>query len=251
MSPVVLLLLGLSVSDRVPAGDADWGTVSGQFLFDGEIPETELLVKKGDPTAKDAAVCAAADLPRNDLLVDKESKGIANIFVYMRKAAKVHPDLAESRTKQVKFDQKGCRFIPHCLLVRTDQEVLVLSNDAIAHNTHPSLFRNQPANILIAPNDRNGVPMKFPVAESLPMPVKCDIHPWMKAHWLILDHPYAAITDKQGRFKIEKLPAGDVEFRVWHERVGYVDRKFTATIKGGQETKIDAVKVAADRFKEE
>ena len=75
------------------------------------------------------------------------------------------------------------------------------------------------------------------------MPVKCDLHPHMRAYWLILDHPFAAITDAKGRFEIKGLPAGNHEFRVWHERVGYVDRKFKVTITDGKTTTLEAVKV--------
>ena len=47
--------------------------------------------------------------------------------------------------------------------------------------------------------------------------VKCDIHPWMRAWWLIVDHPYAAISGKDGKFTIEKVPAGTQEFTAWQD----------------------------------
>ena len=166
-----------------------------------------------------------------------------------KKPKKIHPDLKESEKKTVDFDQKGCRFTPHCLLVRTDQEVLVKSGDPIAHNTHPNFFKNQPINILIPPNEREGIPVGFQAAEVLPMPVKCDLHPHMTAHWLILDHPYAAITAKDGSFTIKGVPAGTHEFRVWHERVGYVNGtgvkkgKWKITVERGGVTEMESVLV--------
>lgn len=63
------------------------------------------------------------------------------------------------------------------------------------------------------------------------MTVECNIHPWMKAVWLVIDHPYGATTNANGEFKIEKLPAGDYEFAVWHERAGYLNK---ASIKSGE-----------------
>ena len=47
--------------------------------------------------------------------------------------------------------------------------------------------------------------------------VKCDIHPWMRGWWLIVDHPYAAISGKDGKFTIEKVPAGPQEFTAWQD----------------------------------
>jgi hypothetical protein len=66
---------------------------------------------------------------------------------------------------------------------------VVKSDDPVAHNTHTYTLRSDPVNIIIPPNDREGVPVRKPNPELLPMPVKCDIHPWMAAHWLIVDHP--------------------------------------------------------------
>ena len=161
---------------------------------------------------------------------------------------KIHPGLHQSKQKEIVFDQKGCRFIPHVMIVRTDQKVIVKSGDGCAHNTHTTAIFNQERNFLLSPNDRKGVKLSFKKAESLPMPVKCDIHPWMRAHWLIIDHPYATVTDKNGVFTIDKLPAGEVEFRIWHERVGYINRKYMVSVQSGGVTKLDPVKVPARRF---
>ena len=38
--------------------------------------------------------------------------------------------------------------------------------------------------------------------------LRCDIHPWMSAWVGVLDHPYFAVTDAEGKFEIENLPAG-------------------------------------------
>lgn len=205
----------------------DYGTLSGQFVLQGDIPERGVLVKKGDQNVKDAAVCAANEVLNDELIVDPETKGIANVFIYLRKIdkAKIHPDLVATPEdkKEIVFDQKNCHFSPHTLFVRTDQTVVVKSGDDCAHNTHTSPLRNAAQNFIVQPNDRVGIKLTLNSPEFLPIPVKCDIHGWMMAHWLILDHPYAAITDEKGNFKIENLPAGTHMLRVWHERIGYVN----------------------------
>ena len=237
----------------------DYGTLKGQFVLKGEIPEPTLLVKKGDPNAKDPDVCAASDLYGDDLVVDHDTKGIANIFVYARTVTKVHPDLMATPAdkKKVVFDQKGCRFIPHCLVLRTDQVVVVKSSDNCSHNTNYIPISNAGDNFIVPANDRVGREVMFSSSERQPIPVKCNIHPWMTANWLILDHPYAAKTDEHGNFKIEKLPAGEHQFRVWHERVGYINidkaysvtknRKDSLTIKiGGGETALKPIEVPVE-----
>ena len=242
-------LLTPNLARPLSAADEKYGTLTGQFVLDGAIPVLKPLVAKGDAGTKDAAVCAADTVPDDGLVVDPASKGIANIFVYIKKAKDVHPSLKTPASPTVAFDQKGCRFFPHALFVRTNQEVKVLSEDPIAHNTHTFPLRNQAANTAIKPNERVGVPYKNAVSESLPMEVKCDFHPWMKAYWLVLDHPYAAITDKDGKFTIENLPAGEHEFVVWQEKVGYVERKLKVNVKAGGTTNLGTVKVPVAKFK--
>ena len=231
---------------------ADYGSVTGQFVLDGAIPKPKLLFAKGDPDAKDGEVCAAADRYSNKLVIDAKTKGIADIFIYLRKAPEdIHPDLKRSKVKELTFDQVGCQFYPHSLFVRTDQAVRVLSDDPLGHNTHTYPIKNVPVNFLLRPKDRVGVLVTVKVSEILPIQVKCDIHPWMRSNWLILDHPYATITDKDGKFTIEKLPAGEHSFYVWHELVGYVDRKFKVTIPAGGTDAKDPVKVPLMRFEED
>lgn len=238
MNRIAYAVMACLVASSV-AQAADWGSIKGQIVLKGDVPEPVLEFKKGG-APKDAAVCSATDMYKTDLLVDPESKGIANVFVYLYKAPKsVHPDLANPEPKVI-FDQENCVFEPLALFVQAGQTVEVLNSDPVAHNTHTYPLRNQAVNILIAPNTPKGegVDVATSTRESVPIQVKCDFHPWMLAHWLILDHPYGAVTDKSGNFEIKNLPAGDHEFRLWHEKVGYLDRKFKVTVKAGETTEL-------------
>lgn len=231
---------------------ADWGTITGQFVLDGAVPDVAPLVKKGDQSAKDAAVCAAEGVPNDALIFNADNKGIANVIVFMRRAKTVHPDLKESKEKVVEFDQKNCNFFPHMQIVRTDQTIICKSSDAVAHNVHATPFANSAVNFIVQPNDSKGVEVRLPLAEPVApyVEVKCDIHPWMKAWWVVVDHPYAAITDKDGKFTIENLPAGKNEFRVWHEKVGFINKKWTVDVKPGKTTTLETVAVPVDSFKD-
>jgi hypothetical protein len=238
----------LATASVLNAADG-YGTITGQFVLDGATPELAPKVKKGDAGVKDAAVCAVDAVPDEGLVVDSASKGIANVFIYMKKApAKIHPDLKTSKEKEVVFDQKGCRFLPHALLVRTDQVVKVLSQDAVAHNTQTNPLRNSPINLAIPINERKGVLYKNTKPELLPTKVNCSYHAWMTAYWLILDHPYAAVTGPDGKFTIEKVPAGTHEFVTWQESAGYIERKLNVTVKDGETTDLGVIKVPVGKF---
>lgn len=235
-----------------PAMADGWGTISGQFVLDGAVPDVKPLVAKGDPNAKDPAVCAAQNVPNDAMAFNPDNKGIANIVVYMRRAKEVHPDLKESEEKVVEFDQKGCNFIPHMQIVRTDQTIVCKSSDGVAHNVHATPFANSAVNFIVQPNDQTGVEVRMPLAEPVApyVEVKCDIHPWMKAWWVVVDHPYAAVTDKDGKFTIENLPAGENEFRVWHEKVGFVNKKWIVNVPAGETVTLDPVAVPVASFME-
>lgn len=241
--------LALMLSLSTPVLAAGWGSVEGQIILDGDVPAPQFLVKKGDTTVKDAAVCASEGVPDDSMAFDPETKGIANVIVYLqKKPSKIHPDLQASAQKEVIFDQILCNFVPHCLIVRTDQTVICKSDDSVAHNLHTNPFANTAQNFIVQPKDQAGTPIKMPIAERNPVKVQCDIHPWMGAYWVVLDHPYAAVTDKEGKFKIENLPEGSHEFRVWNSKAGNIDKKMVVKIKGGETTTLPVKKVKLSAF---
>ncbi|MEO2026240.1 MAG: hypothetical protein ABGZ23_10210 [Fuerstiella sp.] len=63
------------------------GSFFGAIVLDGDAPELAPLVSKDDENVKDREVCGAADVPDETLVVG-EGNGIANVFVYLRRAPK-------------------------------------------------------------------------------------------------------------------------------------------------------------------
>ncbi|QDT48012.1 Regulatory protein BlaR1 [Symmachiella dynata] len=223
-----------------------WGGFSGQFLFDGPWPEPKVLVEKGDADVKDAAISAAQTIRSEELIVDKKTLGIKNVFVYLKNPpSEIHPSLIRRKNKKVVFDAIGRRFLPHALIAQTDQTILLKNADPINSNVHTRPSKNSPYNLALRPQDRSGAAIMFNKPEPAPFPVSSDYHRWMKAHWLILDHPYAAITDRQGNFEINNLPAGQHEFVVWHEKYGWLEKSLTIEIKAGKTVKMAPRKIGS------
>jgi hypothetical protein len=226
-----------------------WGDLTGTIVFVGDVPEPRVLVREGDPNAKDPEVCAMHTVVSEELVVNKDNKGIKNVFVYLRRAPRVAPELAAVPAEPVVLDQKGCTFLPHALIARVGQPVLIKSDDNIRHNTHTNFLKNQNFNNMLAPADRVGMPFNPTAPENRPMPIVCDIHTWMRSSMLVLDHPYAAITDENGAFKIEKLPAGELEINFWQEKAGDLEKR-TVTITDGQPTDLGTIEVPAAKFQQ-
>ncbi len=49
--------------------------------------------------------------------------------------------------------------------------------------------------------------------------VRCDLHPWMHAVIQTFDHPYFALTDALGSYRIADVPSGKYKLIFWHERL--------------------------------
>ena len=59
------------------------------------------------------------------------------------------------------------------------------------------------------------------------IPVKCNVHPWMKGYIAVFKHPYFAITEKDGTFDLKNVPPGDYVIQAWHEKYGVLAQKVT------------------------
>ena len=224
------------------------GTLTGKVVLTGGAKALPPLIAMGSDV-KDKEVCAAVDVP-DERLVLGTGNGVANVFVYLPKAPKNGKQL-EAASDPFLFDQKNCRFLPHCVVLPVGQTVKVLSDDSVAHNTHTYPNKNQGVNSGVAPGDREGkLEFVYRKSEAQPLSVKCDYHTWMTAYHLPLDHPYAAVTDAEGAFTIPDLPVGKHTFVVWHEAVdgNFVERKLVVEIQSGATTDLQ-VELSADKLK--
>lgn len=205
------------------------GTLRGRVILDGPFATLAPLYKKG-AAPKDTSICGAEEIPDERILVS-HSNGLANVFVYLEKApAGTTPPPV---TGPLILDQSGCIFQPRALVVRTEQVIRVFNSDPIAHNVHNYPIKSAVTNMVIAPNDNTGIALKYGQPEKEPVAVGCDIHPWMQAYHLPLNHNFAAVTDADGAFEIADLPAGTHKFKVWHEAGKMLERALEVAIKPG------------------
>ncbi len=54
---------------------------------------------------------------------------------------------------------------------------------------------------------------------------KCDVHPWMFAWVSVFDHPYFAVSAKDGTFKIANVPPGKYKIQAAHRKAGTVTQE--------------------------
>jgi hypothetical protein len=243
------LAAGLSLPAFVRAAGDQWGDLVGRFVYDGKAPERKKL--KVD---KDLPCCGKFDIRDESLLVGADG-GLRNVFLYVRsKAVAISPELEQDVPARVTLDNRDCIFQPHCLkLWYPKQEFYTINSDPVAQNIAFEPLGDVPCNAVIPVG--GNASYKFTRRQMIPVLIKCNYHPWESGYILPRENPYVDISARDGTFRIAKLPAGELEFQAWHERVGYLHRpnwpkgRFTMSVKPGTND-LGTIKLPAAMFPE-
>jgi hypothetical protein len=202
-----------------PAPAAGYGTIKGRLVWGGASAPKPTVITQNK--TKDPQICAKETLYDRSLIVDAETKGIANAFAYLPNPKGENPERAKelvSKEPVVVIDQVNCEYIPFSTAAYKGQKIEFKSSDPIGHNVHYQGFINT-ANFALGPK---GSATKDLKAEKRPINLTCDIHPWMNGNIMVLDHPFFAVTGKDGSFEIKGVPAGTQNIIVWQRKAGYV-----------------------------
>ena len=205
------------------ADDANAATVTGKVKLDGAAPAAKNL----DMSATPFCTKAHTGPVKSEEVVAATDGGLKNAFVYVKAGL---PDKTwPTPATPVQLDQKGCMYMPHMIAVQTGQNIEVKNSDQTNHNIHPLPKTNQEWNESQPPGSEAKL-KSFP-REEVAIPVKCNIHPWMRSYISVLPHPFFAVTGDDGTFTIKGLPPGTYTVTVWHEKLGSVDQQVTVGAK--------------------
>ena len=136
------------------------------------------------------------------------------------------------------LDQKGCEYVPAIFAVQTDQKIMIKNSDPVLHNVHDVPGEgsgNKEKNEAQLPNGPD-LTFSFSKPENF-LKFKCDVHQWMFAWVSIFDHPYFAVSSKDGSFKIANVPPGKYKIQAAHRKAGVVTQE--VEVKGGEPAKVD------------
>jgi plastocyanin len=173
---------------------------------------------------KEMDVCKAKEVKYNAIIVTDGK--LQDVLV--RIAPGAVKGKFEAPKTAAKIEQVDCMYTPRIQGVMSDQEVEIRNGDATLHNVHTfkgaeTLFNQaQPAKSdPVKKSWEDGV-IKF----------TCDVHPWMRGFVVVTDHPFFAVSGADGKFKIEKIPAGEYPVEAWHSQFGL--KKATAKVEDGK-----------------
>ena len=224
-----LAAVGLSALWLTPGaaqGQKDaWGTIKGQLVYGGPVVPQQKPLKIN----KDESHCLAkGPILDPEWIVNKENKGVKNVFVWLApdpngptKTLPIHPSLQAVPKEPHVIDQPQCMFEPYASVMREGQEVIVKNSAPVNHNIRwtgdPEV--NPGGNVTLPPSKEYLI--KDLKAQTLPLLLQCNIHPWMSGRLAVYDHPYFAVTDKDGNFEIKLAPAGNFRVFIWHDGAGW------------------------------
>lgn len=210
--------------------DASWTALRGRVVF----PDSRPL-----PAVRTVPAAMIKDFEffgfqvYRDVLIDPETRGIANAVVWLRPDSdrsdtafpvrSIHPALAGAAPQDHTIRTSPEGFSPRVTAARAG-DLLVFANPTPVPFT---VHYQRPA--------RSGVTSEFNVllppgrthaTRPLPALVMADtvtdnIHHWVEARIWAFDHPYFAVTDATGRFTIPHAPVGAWRLVVWHEKAGF------------------------------
>jgi hypothetical protein len=206
-----------------PLDRSTTGTLSGSVRLEGAAPEMRPLQMTGECTARHTGPVLSGDAVVHDGKVE-------NAFVYIKDG--LGDRVFAVPETPVVLDQSGCIYRPRVVGAQTCQPIEFVNSDPLLHNVHGAPGHSSPWNFGMAVKGSKRA-VKIDTAE-VPVNVRCDVHPWMRAYVGVVDHPYFAVTGPDGRFAIADVPPGDYLIASWHERFGAKETRVTL---GPKETK--------------
>ena len=228
MRTSLIAITGLAVAVQM----ASAGDITGKITLKGTAP-----AEKDITPLKEDANCGKfhPETPKTRFYVVGADGALADVVVSLQG---ISGKSTGASAAPLVLDQKGCEYIPSILAAQTGQKLNIKNSDPVLHNVH-----TQPAAASGNKESNNaqmaGTPditMTFEKAEPF-LKFKCDVHPWMFAWVSVFDHPYFAVSGKDGTFKIANVPAGKYKIEAAHRKAGSVVQEIE--VKDGEAAKAD------------
>lgn len=202
---LIVMLAAASVMAQAPSGA---GAIRGRVI----VPD--VATSPGRPLVADLGGGSHPPIDRR------------RVVVYLESAPR--QAFTDIRPGRARMDQRGQTFVPHVLAVTAGTVVDFPNNDKTFHNVF-SLSRVRSFDLgRFAPGRTGSVRFDRPGI----VPIFCDIHSHMSAYVLVFGHSYFAVSDENGRYSIENVPAGDYSLAVWSELGAAPTRRVTVATGG-------------------
>jgi RNA polymerase sigma factor (sigma-70 family) len=215
-----------SPPSRLPAAVDD--AVRGTVRLVGPVPAAPASQPPDDP------FCARFPAQeREDVVLGREG-GLANVVV---RIASGWSGSARPPAGAVTFEQRACRYQPRVLVAQVGQTVAVENADVVVHEVRARIGGAQ----VLARSQARGAPAAELRVERAGDVLRFggDGHAAMVAYAVVSESPFFAVTDQDGRFRLEGVPPGRYRLEAWHERLGTRQVEVTVPSAAMRELRID------------
>jgi plastocyanin len=207
---------------------ADGGTIAGKVVFRDAVQTRKII-----PT-KDLEVCGG--VREEPMIQVGTDQGVQNAVVYLVQVAKGKAWPAPGKTPEI--DNAKCRFVPEVQAIRAGP-LDVVNTDPVLHNTHGYYDKRTAFNMAL-PNQGQRIPTELTRPGAVR--IDCDAHGWMEAWVYVMDNPYYAITDADGKFTITDVPPGAYNLVAVQSFTGPVQQLVTVAASKAMELTIELKK---------
>ena len=195
------------------------GNIKGAVTYTGTPAKPRAIDMSEEP----ACAKMHASPVQGETVVTGPNHALANVVVYISSGA---PDEGQVPQQTITYEQKGCQYVPHVVTMHIGQALKIVNNDPTSHNVHPVAKVNREWNKSQPP----GAP---PIVEKYEkeefIPVKCNVHPWMRGYFVVLKTSHSDVTKESGAFQLPNLPPGKYTLTAWHESYGTQTAEVTVT----------------------
>ncbi len=258
--PVLCVAVGQAASAYEEVPITNGGTLTGTVKLIGDVPKPmgyKLI------TFPDAVYCGRISNGAGWRLLQPfhiEAQGaFRDVVVMLEAVAKGKPISFQTP----RIEAIDCTFKPFISVVWDKRPIEVVNMDPVFHDIQayetsrfgPRVLFNSP--LLMYPGymkenvTKTGKQEHHPgeaMVQNIEMHkgrrvfvMQCGFHAYMESWGLVMDHPYYAVTDQEGHFKIGDIPPGTYKVVVWHPMIrGGSGEEYEVTIKSKETTMLMA-----------
>ena len=122
-------------------------------------------------------------------------------------------------------DQRNKAFVPHVSVVTRGTTIQLPNNDTVFHNVF-AYYHAKKFDLGMYPH---GAVKTVTFDQPGLVALLCNVHSDMSAYIMVVDTPYYAVADAQGRFHIGHVPPGVYTLHAWHESGAEITQKCTVS----------------------